>query len=430
MILRALVFLVTFAVSAHVGFAAPITTITDLSNFRDTRSLNDVGFLQGDVVQFGASNVIPNGAQGTTMSAIQGATSLPQFSCVGLSTAPNFCDRNVAFDPALSGAWNLTFRNQTEIALATTPALDPSAAAPVPFPVNVTVSGSGSNPTFTWTVPAGFAPDTIRAIIFDKTAPPLLNGMRDVVHAEALSGNTTSFTVPNALSSGQSLKLGNSYSLMLQLVETRGHVQVLGLNPPLAPIARRSSAFFDFTPLTGGAPPQVLLPTVGPAPDPRLGLGPTYQFTAAGVRAGQQIFIDPFVATGYKYATGSGNPNFASVTLPAVGDGIFTLAFLQGQTPVLEQLFANSQFFFPGGGVSAFDVTGIETSAMLDPNNVTAFITGLTFVSDGDFTGTMTPLITEVPDAAVVPEPATLLLLGSTFAGVGLVASRKSKRRV
>jgi hypothetical protein len=37
---------------------------------------------------------------------------------------------------------------------------------------------------------------------------------------------------------------------------------------------------------------------------------------------------------------------------------------------------------------------------MLDPNNVTAFITGLTFIADGDFTGTMTPLITEVSDLA------------------------------
>ena len=36
---------------------------------------------------------------------------------------------------------------------------------------------------------------------------------------------------------------------------------------------------------------------------------------------------------------------------------------------------------------------GIETSAGLNPQDATAFITGLTFVSEGSFTGTMTPII-------------------------------------
>jgi len=257
----------------------------------------------------------------------------------------------------------------------------------------------------------------VRVNIYDKLGPTLANGQKDIIFSTNLQPTQTSFQVPSG-----TLTTGGQYVLNVQLIETRGHQAVSGNSN----IFRRSSSFFDFSPITGAA--QVLLPTVGPAPDPSTGLGATYSFNFA-VRAGQPVFIDPLVATGYKYATGSGNPNFASVTLPAVGDGIFTLAFLQGQNQVLQQLLANTQFFFPAGGVSAFDVTGIETSAMLDPNNVTAFITGLTFTSDGDFTGTMTPLITEVPDAAVVPEPATLLLLGSTFAGAGLASWRKRPRR-
>jgi hypothetical protein len=149
----------------------------------------------------------------------------------------------------------------------------------------------------------------------------------------------------------------------------------------------------------------------------------------AAVRAGQQIFIDPVVSVGYKYAVGPGNPKFASVILPVVGDGVFTLAFLEGQSQVVQQLLANTQFFFPAGGVSAFDVTGIEPSAMLDPSDVTAFITGLTFVADGDFTGTMTPILMDVPDSAV-PEPASFVLLASTFVGAGVVRRGRRQQQV
>ncbi len=73
-------------------------------------------------------------------------------------------------------------------------------------------------------------------------------------------------------------------------------------------------------------------------------------------------------------------------------------------------LTGGDQFFFGGMGVDRFSIRGIEVSAGLDPNNVTAFITGLTFVSDGTFTGTMTPLTV---DTSAVPEPATMLRLGS-----------------
>jgi hypothetical protein len=133
-------------------------------------------------------------------------------------------------------------------------------------------------------------------------------------------------------------------------------------------------------------------------------------------------FIDPLVATGYIYDIGAGDPNFASVMLPHAGDDVFDLSFLGMHVSLL----AGDQFFFPTGGVPEFTVTGIETSAGLNPADTSAFITGLTFVGPGSFTGTMTPITAEV---SAVPEPGSLTLLASGLIGV-IFARRRRKSRV
>jgi hypothetical protein len=137
------------------------------------------------------------------------------------------------------------------------------------------------------------------------------------------------------------------------------------------------------------------------------------------VQTGQTYFIDPAVATGYIYKTGSGDPNFASVELPDIGNSSpYDLYLWNGSAFVFDTtLAADTLFDFAAGGVSEFEVLGIDPSLGLDPTNPTAFITALTFEGAGSFTGTMTPITTNVS----IPEPTSLVLLISGLLGLGLM---------
>jgi hypothetical protein len=276
----------------------------------------------------------------------------------------------------------------------------------------VTISGSGTTPTITWTLPAGYTPDGIRIQIYDLSRIRE-NGVADIIHNDTVSATATSYTFPSLLETGIPLVMGGNYVINFQLIETRGDVVFTGSN---AQIISRSSSFFNFTPLDGSAPPIVFLPTVTAAG--------VFQFSVDNVGPDSITFIDPIVAIGYDYQIGAGDPNFASVLLPTgIGDGQYDLfLFDLGIGDYVDtgiDLTGGVQFFFDEGGVDRFRILGIEMSAGLDPGNVTAFITGLTFVSEGSFTGTMTPLT-----AQVVPEPSVLALLG-----LGLIALGFARRR-
>jgi hypothetical protein len=191
--------------------------------------------------------------------------------------------------------------------------------------------------------------------------------------------------VPQTLSGGGSLQAGVHYTVSIQLTRRRLDFSLWA----------RSTAFFDF--VLGGVEtvPAAFLPTVGP--------DGVYHFNVSEVGPGQVIFIDPQVAIGYDYAIGVGDPNFASVVLPeGIGDeqyGVYLfnargraykVADVAGGVP-----FAFDAVGFPNG-VDRFRVLGIEAAAGLDPRNVTAFVTGVSFVDGGPFTGTMTPLTRRV----------------------------------
>jgi hypothetical protein len=403
--------------------AAPITLVPNTLNmFRDTRGVNDVGIGSGDLFQYGAS--IQGGSAGSTLGAVYPPTGFtdPQANCAPLTVNPEFCANATGFSASrIAQPWTFQFRNGTDALDVSGPSLTANSSAilnQVPFPVSVTITQgtTATTPTISWVVPNNFPADAFRINIFDRSAPPLPNGQRDVIHSAAIDPRATNYTIPATLSAGGSLVVGQNYSINFQIIETRNHVSFTSNNNAL--ILRRSNSFFAFSPSDTTGPPNVNLPQVIPDTNPNDNFGPVYVFTITSVGPNTVTFIDPVVAVGYDYAIGQGDPNFASVLLPEVGDDSFELIF----GGVHNTILAGQQFFFPQGGVSAFSVRGIETSAGLDPNNVNAFLTGLTFVSEGSFTGTMTPIIEFVPETTV-PAPGALALL------VGGLAVLTLKRR-
>src|SRR5207245_1160907 len=77
-----------------------------------------------------------------------------------------------------------------------------------------------------------------------------------------------------------------------------------------------------------------------------------------------------------------------------------------------------------GGGVSNFEVLGINPTSGLNAFDPNAFVTRLTFVSAGNFTGEMDPI-----SVSTVPLPSTwgMMLLG--LAGLGIAYRQKNGAR-
>lgn len=120
--------------------------------------------------------------------------------------------------------------------------------------------------------------------------------------------------------------------------------------------------------------------------------GGAYTFSVAVV-PNTPIFIDPKIAVGYDYAIGKQDPRVAQVQLPiGIGDSLYLLKVGGRKFAVAGGAWFDFRTHGFPQGVTDFRVGCIDASATLDPADPQAFVTGLTFVAAGSFTGTQKPL--------------------------------------
>ncbi len=396
--------------------AAPVSIGTPFINL-ESRKANSLGFSVGNFLRIGAVSVTPNGSAGTTGLGSHvlpnGNTTTRVINFNPSPVIPNFFSRNFIDDATLRGDWKLTFTNGPDSASRNV-SIAPDAQY-APFVNNITLSGTSLNPTFTWTPPAGATVNAYRINIYDKDL--IAQGLGGQVLNRDLLPIQTSYTVTatDFTVLGNAFTIGKNYGIEISIIQTKDGTSNSS-NSNIEAIAR---TYADFTAREGGGP-IVNLPVIS--------TNGSYVFDLSVV-PGETYYIDPDVAVGYDYMIGAGNPNFASVVLPAgIGDGLFDLFALDtmgNQSTLAQNLQAGQVFNFGAGGLAAFRVTGIETSAMLDPLNTTAFVTGLTFTGAGRFTGTQTPLTVFVPNT--VPEPAPVALVGLALAA--MACARRSAAR-
>jgi len=141
------------------------------------------------------------------------------------------------------------------------------------------------------------------------------------------------------------------------------------------------------------------------------------------------LWIDPVVAVGYRYELGANSTTkFATITAPSLGtvndaNGYEVWLFNGTQWTLAGNVAAGGLFTFPAGGVTAFEIRGINPDLGLDPTNDLAFPLGVTLTSAGSIDLTMTALTVDTGTA--VPEPTSMALIGLGLAAMAGVARRK-----
>lgn len=415
----------TFACIAVVGLAGAsgATTISvdsggdpwEVFHYRGSSGPNSVGYARSDSLFFGAVNVVPNGKgedNGTVVSgtvttgtARQNGTELG-LDFISSTINPNQFAGGVPYDPSLTGEWELTFTNGSDQLVVNTPAV--GATPPIDRVTNVRITGGAdtTTPSFAWDLVPGV--DAYKISVYDLTKRDA-DGFADRIFVSDPDDGNGTFTIPSGV-----LEPDGLYTIEFRTTLLRQS----GTNPSGSSQAGAAISinrtFFDFTLVDLPMEGDLFLPEVDYATGT-----PRFNFDNP-VLANQIQYYDPLVAVGYDYLIGEGNPNFSSFILPMIGDGLFELwTFDDVISDYLFESFVAAQSLYTFGemGVDRFRILGIEVSAALNPNDPTAFVTGLSFVSDGRFTGSMIPITQEI---AAVPLPASLSLLVGACAMLGV----------
>jgi hypothetical protein len=262
----------------------------------------------------------------------------------------------------------------------------------------------GLAPTLDWSLPAAGVTATAQTIQIRRIDAESADRSRitaaTLIKIIDVPVGSTGATIPDGI-----LQVGQRYEIAVQQDLVSGGA-----------LTGRSRSFFEFAPLPAGSGEvAVFLPSIGP--------DGKFKFDIT-VEAGKKIALDPIAAIGYDYQIGAGDPLFASVELPNIGDGQFDLYLFDGSDWIFARvLAAGEEFLFAGSGVDRFRILGIEEGAGLDPLDTTAFITNVTFAGNGRFTGTMTPITSTI--SSPVPEATT-----SAIFSIGLICILISLRKI
>ncbi len=341
--------------------------------FRDNTRANSVQFGEGDRLTLGINVDVFND---TFVYGENDGVIVPLSQASEANRRFEFAS-GFAFDQDLADSWTVVAWNGSNESVFTTQ--DLTGVGLLPFVDSIRMLPDFLTPTVLWDLPpSGSATfDNVQIGLFDDVTDERLSvfGPNQDQLFETLPANATSYSFePGALDPGR------KYVVRILLREANAS----GAN------IRRSLTFFNFSPIQKTSSTPVYLPSLDP--------GGVYNFDF-DVRAGFPVLIDPEVAIGYHYEIGDGDPRFSSVSLPDVGDGNYEVIPFDGagNAQAAIPLTANEVLDFTDqidpAGIERFLVLGIESSAALDPTDVTAFMTTLTFVNDGHFTGTMTPII-------------------------------------
>ena len=432
-----------------------INPVSVISN----QSANDGNFATGTIL---FQRAVVDGTSPVFGFMRQGSTSQSLFFRSDAALT-NQVVASLPYDGTLTGPWTLRVSTTTNFTPSTTTIINTPAVGSVgimPFVQSMTITGSSPlTPTISWVLPSSPGAPAINQVsigISDNTSPIQVTNINPFTPQNAVvpfgssfsqanqiytSGSvspTAPFSVPttndnsNNSNFGQPLlQFGHTYSIGISLNHvTPGSTPVAGCL--LCTVDSRSVSFFDYTPIDPksiGLPSNTVinLPTTTPVPTTSGEFaGPVYSFNVASVGPSAITYIDPVLANGFLYKIGANDPNFASVqAVTNVGSGIYQLFAWDGTKFVLadDALHAGDIFSFLThgflSGVSAFEILGLDPG--VNPTDITAFVTGLTFTREGAFTGTMQPIV-------ATPLPAAWMLMLTGLAGLGVCGYRRGRK--